>query len=311
MPTSITTLAALTALAAAATFAAPVLAATTADTPKDNDEPKIASYSVDIEAKLLSDRRNRGISDSFNNPGAQVTITAAHESGIIGLLEIGSVSKVVFPEGNRLLVLGATGYRWGNHDGWHYGVGIAREWFPGAKAIDAPTGFDETFTPTGTVTTNFNTTYGVFEFGYKLLEARYLYVLSEDLRGNNTAVLCGSAYLPQVLAGGDPSKAIACYNQGFKHSGGSHLLDFDIKYPIAPKTKLTAHLGYQKTHNFRDADLLDYKFGVLRSEWGFDFGAEVVGAKLRNRDLAIVTDTNGHSKRLDQTALLLTVGKKF
>lgn len=283
-----------------------------ADAPSGSDEPKIASYSIDVEAKVLSDRRNRGISDTFNNPGAQMTITAAHESGFIGLLEVGTVSKDVFPEGNRLLVLGATGYRWGKHDGWHFGLGLAREWFPGAKAIDAPTGFDwSTFTPTGTVTTNFNTTYGVFEFGYKLLEMRYLYVMSQDLRGNNTAVLCGSAYLPQLLAGGDPSKAMACYDQGFKHSGGSHLLDMDIKYPIAPQTKLTAHLGFQKLHNFRDGDLLDYKFGVIRTEWGFDFGAEVVGANLRNRDLAIVTDSHGKSKRLDSTALLLSVGKRF
>jgi hypothetical protein len=283
-----------------------------ASQPAQPDEPKLASYALDIEAKLVSDRRNRGISDSYNRPGAQITFTYAHESGVIALLELGSVSKDVFPESNGLLALVATGYRWGKHDGWHYGAGIARELFPKAKARDLPTGIDfSTGEPTGLVTTGFNTTYLVAEFGYKLLEGRYLYVASEDLRGNNTAVLCGSAYLPGLLAGGDPTKAINCYSQGFKHSRGSHLLDFDIKYPISGQTKLTGHVGFQQLHNFRDGDLFDYKFGAIHTLHGFDIGLEVIGASLRNRDLAIVTEASGKTKRLDQTALLLSIAKRF
>lgn len=299
---------------AAATFIVSSLALSSsalAQTKAADSEPQIQNYSVDFEAKLLSDRRNRGISDSFNRAGAQLTMTAVHGSGFIGLMEVGTVSKDVFPDSNGWLVLGALGYRWGKHDSWHFGVGMAREWFPDAKVNDAPTGFDETFTPTGTTSTRFHTTYAVLEFGYKLLEGRYLYVTSEDLRGNNTATLCGGAYLPAILAGGDPTKGFTCYSQGFKHTGGSHLLDFDIKYPLNGQTKLTAHLGYQKLHNFSDGDLFDYKFGLIHTRWGLDFGAEVVGTSLKNRDLAVVTAANGTVKRLDQTIVLLSVGKRF
>ncbi|HYD81394.1 MAG TPA: hypothetical protein VEC06_16425 [Paucimonas sp.] len=276
------------------------------------EEPKIQSYSIDVEAKVLSDRRNRGISDTFRRPSAELTVTAAHESGVIGYLQLGGVRKEVFPESDGVLVTGALGYRWGRHDGWHFGVGAAQEWFPGAKASGAPTGFDwSTGNPTGFTDTKFDTTYGVFEFGHGIVEARYLYVLSKDLRGNNTATLCGTAYLPQLLAGGDPSKAIACYGDGFKRTGGSHLLDVDIKYPLDGRTKLTLHAGYQKTRNFGDANLFDYRLGVVHTRWGFDFGAEVVGVSLKNRDFAVAVDSAGNSKQLDETALVVSVGKRF
>lgn len=276
------------------------------------DEPVIQSYSVDVEAKFITDRKNRGLSDTFNLPGAELSVTAAHESGVIGYLQLGSVRKEIFPETNGLAVTGALGYRWGNPDAWHFGVGAAREWFPKAEARDTPTGFDwATFTPTGVTNTKFNTTYGLFEFGYGEIEARYLYVLSEDLRGNNTATICGSAFLVPLMNGADPTKAMACYDRGFLHTGGSHLLEVTIKHRLNGQTSLVAHAGFQKTKHFRDGDIFDYKLGVVHTRWGFDWGAEVAGAKVRDSDLAIVFDSSGRSKHVDRTALILSVAKKF
>jgi hypothetical protein len=136
-------------------------------------------------------------------------------------------------------------------------------------------------------------------------------VLSDDIRGNNTSTICGPTYLPAVLAGGDPSKAIACYADGFKRTGGSHLLDVGIKHRLNGQTMLVLHAGYQKTHNFRDADIFDYKAGIVYTQWGLDFGAEISGAKVRNSELAVVYDNAGNTKRVDRTALILSVAKRF
>ncbi len=275
-------------------------------------EPVLQSYSLDIEAKVLTDRKNRGVSDTYNRAGAELTFEAVLETGLVGYLQFGTVRKEIFPDTNGLQITGALGYRWGNPDGWHFGVGVAQEWFPGSKVNQAPTGIDwTTGEPTGLTDTKFDTTYGVFEFAYGIVEARYLYVASEDLRGNNTAIICGSTYMPAVMAGGDPSKAIACYAPGFKHSRGSHLLDVGVEHKLSGQTKLVAHVGLQKMRNFRDADLVDYKLGLVHTRWGFDFGAEVAGAKLRNRELAVVLDSDGNSKEVDRTALILSVAKRF
>jgi hypothetical protein len=276
------------------------------------EEPVVQSYSLDIEAKVLTDRKNRGVSDTYNRPGAELTMEAVHESGLVGYLQLGTVRKEIFPDTNGLQVTGALGYRWGNPDGWHFGVGAAKEWFPGSKVDDAPTGIDwSTGEPTGVTNTKFDTTYGVLEFAWGVVEARYLYVVSEDLRGNNTAIICGSTYMPAVMAGGDPSKAIACYDAGFKHSRGSQLLDVGIEHKLDGRNKLIAHIGVQKMRNFRDADLVDYKLGIVHTRWGLDFGAELAGAKLRNRELAVVLDSSGKTKKVDRAAIILSLAKRF
>jgi hypothetical protein len=276
------------------------------------EEPVLQSYSLDIEAKVLTDRKNRGVSDTYNRPGAELTVEAVHESGLVGYLQLGTVRKEIFPDTNGLQVTGALGYRWGQPDGWHFGLGAAQEWFPGAKVNDAPTGIDwTTGEPTGLANTKFDTTYGVFEFAYGIIEARYLYVLSKDLRGNNTAIICGSTYMPAVLAGGDPSKAIACYDGRFKRSRGSHLLDIGIEKPLDGRNKLVAHLGFQKMNNFRDADLVDYRLGLVHTRWGFDFGAELAGAVLRNRELAVVLDSAGNSRKVDKATVIVSLAKRF
>ena len=45
--------------------------------------------------------------------------------------------------------------------------------------------------------------------------------------------------------------------------------------------------------------------------WGFVFGAEIAGAKARERELFVATDGNGVSRRLDRTAVILSVAKRF
>lgn len=292
-------------------------ATTTVHAAAPAEEPQIQSYSIDYEIKAVTDRRTRGVSDTYNRAGAEFTLNAAHESGLLGYLQIGSVSKTLFPSGNGATITGAVGYRSGDPERLHYGVGIAKEWFPGAHA-EAPTGVDWETTAatgvpsfTGMVDTRFDTSYLVAELGWGRLEGRYLYVLSRDFRGNNTATLCGSTYLMPALMGGDPTQAINCYGSGLQHSGGTHLLDLDYKYPLNGQTKLIAHLGYQKVKHFAGLDGWDYRLGVVHTRWGLDFSADLLGAALRNRDFANVADTNGHTRRVDSATVVLGIAKRF
>ena len=273
-------------------------------------EPEIASYSIDTTLKLSSDRKSRGVSDSFGRPGLELTVEAAHESGLVAQFQLGTVSAVSFPESNRLNPLLGVGWRGGNPDGLHYGVGAAREWFTRAKVLGAPTGFDASFNPTGLMDSRFHTSYLLGELGWGMFTARYLQVVSRDFRGLNTSTVC-AGYIPGVLAGGDPSNAINCYGAGLQHSKGTQLLDLELDYPLNGSTKLLAHLGWQRVRNFRAMDTMDYRLGLEHTRWGVVWGAELAGARPRERELFLATDSHGKTRRLYANKLILSVAKRF
>lgn len=278
-----------------------------------SDEPVIQSYAIDYEAKLITDRRTNGLSDTFLRPGAEFTINAAHESGVIGFLQLGSVARANFPESKLWTAVAAVGYRWGNPQGWHYGVGLAQEMFPGAQVKDAPK--NPFVDPTDTINTRFDTTFAVLELGYGIVEARYLNVLSKDFRGNNTAVVCGSRFAPEFDAymGGlaDPTAAMACYGDSVQHSKGSQLLSIDTKYPLANNTKLVGHVGYTEVKHFSQVTTIDYKLGVAHTQWGLDFELDAVAARMKDRSYAVTYDVYGNTKRIDRTALVASIAKRF
>jgi hypothetical protein len=295
---------------AASAFAATASHAVTVPPP---DEPELASYQLDIEAKVLSDRRNRGVSDTNNGPGAELNFSFAHQSGFVAVADFGTVSKIQFPNGDHATALLAGGYRWGDPDAWHFGVGLAQELFPGAK-VDAPTGLapvvDDSgqvvgLEPTGMRTTHFDTTYAVLEFGWKLLEGRYLYVLSKDYRGGNSSTIC-PLYLPDAAA------ALACYARGDFRTGGTQMIDLDIKYPIAPHTNLLGHLGYENVPHFSGFDFVDWRAGAsYELPYGFTVSAEAVGAATKTHALFVATSTTGKTEATDKTTVVVALSKKW
>ena len=84
------------------------------------DEPKSSRMRSTREVKLSSDRKTRGVSDTFNRPGAELTVDAARVRSARPL-QLASVSKVTFPQqqtgSNPTLALG---WRGGNPEGLHY-----------------------------------------------------------------------------------------------------------------------------------------------------------------------------------------------
>lgn len=272
-------------------------------------EPEIQSYSIDMEAKVLTDRRTNGLSDTYRRPGAEFTVTAAHESGFLGYLQLGTVAKESFPDGNKTTALAALGYRWGKPDGWHFGAGAAHEMFPGSS-VEVP---DSLINPTELVKTNFDTTFGLFEFGYGIVEARYLLVLSKDFRGNNTSTVCATAAQIDTIKGSETfAKTFECYDRGYHNSRGSQLLQVEAKIPLNSNTKLFTHLGYTAVHNFSFLNTLDYKLGVIHTRWGFDFEADIVGGSMRDSYYGNAVNLEGTSvKRIDKPALMASIAKRF
>lgn len=284
------------------------------------DEPKIAEVASEVRVRVFSDRRVGGVSETFRKPGAELHLEAAHASGLVGVAEVATVSKFSYPQGDGYTVLLAGGYRWGDPDRWHFGVGAAHEMFPGSKIKEAPTGFDVAvtaeglqLTPTGALDFDFDTSYALFEFGFGALEARYLYTVSKDFRGANTAGVCGT-FLSFAIPTGDLqniTNALACYDRGNLRSRGTQLLDVDYKYSLDGRTTLLAHAGIKRVKNFAEADITDWKVGVQHKRWGVDWIAEVVGATIKAPELYSAVSSSGEVKRLDTTALILTASYSF
>nr|WP_237882516.1 TorF family putative porin [Pseudomonas sp. PGPR40] len=267
---------------------------------------EVASYAVDITARISSDIRTRGVSDSLNRPGAKITVQVAHESGLVALAEFTTVSKKQFLEGNGAGVLLAGGYRFGDPEAWHFGLGLAAEMFPGAQ-YKAPNRFDfNTFTLTDERSTNYNSQFAVLEIGYGALEGRVARVLSKTYRGANTGGVCGTLLLYRE----DPTKGLECYAKGDRNSRGSMLYDLDYKYALGMNTSLKLHAGYQQLENFSEGNFADYGVGLLHHWWGVDWGVDWVTTKTRARELYLADD-DGHTRATDDSSWVFSVSRQF
>lgn len=265
-----------------------------------------ASFAVTTDVKLTTDQRSRGVSDSLNGPGAKVSVQVAHESGLVGLAEFATVSRKQFLDGAGLGVTLAGGYRFGDPDGWHYGLGLATELFPGAK-FQAPPGFNmETGEPADWRSTRYNSAFAVAEIGYGNLEARVLNVISKTYRGANTGGVCGT--MLSLMA--DPTPALECYGRGDHNSRGSWLFDVGYKHPINPTTTLNLHAGYQRIANFKEANFSDYSVGITHKHWGFNWTAEWMTTRTRVRELYVAMDGT-RARATDNSRVVLSVSRSF
>lgn len=272
--------------------------------------PETESFAVNTEVKVLSDQRTRGISDSLNGPVLKLTVQVAHQSGFIGQAELSTVSNKQFTNSNGAALTLAGGYRFGDPEAWHFGVGLATEIFPDAK-FNAPHGLDlSTGSPTDSRSTNYDTTFAVLEAGYGALDTRFLSVISDTYRGADTGGVCGqmldiSQDRPQLQ-----TQMMDCYARGDKNSRGSWLLDVDYKYDITGSTALNLHAGYQKVANFEEADFSDVAIGVTHKRWGYEWTANWVSTNTRVRELYVTRDGNS-LQSTDNAKLVLGVSRRF
>lgn len=267
---------------------------------------EVPTYVLDKDLTLMNDLRTRGLSDSLMKPALKFSMQLAHETGFIALLEAVNVNKTQFPNGRGLDFTLGTGYRFGDPEAWHFGLGFAAELFPGAK-VEAPHGFDlESFTPTDMRYTSYNSRFAVFEFGYGNIEGRLLDVVSKTYRGADTGTICGA--LLQFSA--DPTRAIECYARGDHNSRGSLLFDLTYKTPIAPYTTLTLHAGRQRVAHFSEANFNDYRIGLTRKQWGFEWNADWVMTRNKVREIYLTLDGD-KARATDNDKLVLSVTRRF
>ncbi|KWA74748.1 hypothetical protein WL30_09235 [Burkholderia ubonensis] len=270
------------------------------------DDVDIASYTVAPTIGLMSDVRTRGISDSMNGPGARLSIEVAHESGLVGVAEINNVSRKEFTNGDGINITLASGWRFGNPDKWHFGVGLATEIFPGAK-FDAPQAFDfVNQVPTNVTSTHYNTYYALLELGYGDLQGRIIDVISKNYRGANTGGVCGA--MLQFM--GDPTRALECYARGEHGSRGTLLFDLEYKYAIRSDTTLNLHAGYQKVANFPEANSFDYSIGLTHVRWGFQWNLSWIAAIVKTPALYAVQDGSS-VKSTSKPTFFASITRKF
>lgn len=287
-------------------------------------DAQMATFAFEGEIRLVSDNRNRGTSDSNKKPTIKASLSAAHASGMIGFLEAVGVSRKVFPDASGVGLTAALGWRSGDPDAWHYGVGLAREQIVGGKL---PTSEDLDFSPlfgdppgapvpVRPYDAKFNSNFLVFELGYGQVDGRLLYVASRNYRGVDTGTVCATlggfaATLdPTTAAFGDAlNKTVDCYGRGYHNSRGTMLLDLDYKIPFNSNlTWVTLHAGYQYVPNFAAASFADFKVGITHKWAGVEVSAEAMKARTRDRVLFKNVD---FSKSLDDAAVVLSVAKKF
>jgi hypothetical protein len=270
---------------------------------------EVATYQLDTAVTLLSDQRTRGISDSLMQPALKLSANFAHESGMVAIAEIVTVSQKQFLNGKGLDVTLGGGYRFGNPEGWHFGTGLATEIFPDAK-FDAPHNVDwMTGTPLDVRSTGYNTGFAVLEIGYGAIEGRILDVLSKTYRGADTGGVCG-ALLQFAADPMNPTKAMDCYARGDHNSQGSLLYDLDYKIAVAPATTLTLHVGYQNVANFAEANFTDYRIGLMRKQWGFEWSADYYTTRTKARELYLTQDGTD-VRAVNNSKVVLSVSHKF
>jgi hypothetical protein len=270
------------------------------------DEHDAVTNQLSTEVKLLSDQRTRGISDSLMQPAAKLGLEFAHESGFVAVADIVNVSKKQFLDGQGLGLTMGTGYRFGDPEAWHFGVGLAAEIFPGAK-FNAPHSFDmNTGTPADFRDTNYNSTFAVLEIDYGPIEGRIINVLSKTYRGADTGGVCGA----MLQFATDPTQALNCYARGDQNSRGTLLFDIDYRVNIASATTLTLHAGRQQVANFPEANFNDFRVGLTRKQWGLNWGVDWVKTQTKARELYLVQDGD-HLRATDSARVVASVSHRF
>lgn len=270
----------------------------------------IASYQFENQIKLMSEQRTRGVSDSLLRPSLKWSTQFVHASGFVALVEIAGVSKKQFLDGDGLGITAAAGYRFGDPDAWHAGVGLATERFPGAR-FTAPHSFDpETGTPADFRTTDYDSDFAVLELGYGAVEGRVLYVLSKTYRGADTGGVC--AQILQFAA--DPGVALRCYARGEHDSRGTLLGDLNYQIPLLPSllpsTSVRLHAGYQKLANFSEGSFADYQVGITHKRWGFDWNLDWVSTRVNAHELYWVQDGD-RIRKTDRDTFVASIGYTF
>jgi hypothetical protein len=262
--------------------------------------PSAKSIDFEVETRITTNRSTRGVSESALRPSASITVNAIHESGFAALVELATVSKTVFTDGQSILLFGG-GYRGGDSEGVRYGVGAYYEMFPGAK-YEAPMDLNDLASGT-TQKRKFNTGYALFELGYGIFDIRYEHSLSKYFRGVSSGSVC-----PFLQ---DPTAQLDCYTRGDVSSRGTGYLSVIAKYKLNSNWQIGGHIGTQRVSNFSVLNLTDVRFSIDYLTGNWILGADLTSANVRDKALYRFQRSNGSTYQANQTQIALRAAYKF
>lgn len=266
---------------------------------------------ANLSLSLLSDSRERGLSNSANRPSAKAALELLHASGLFAELELLRVSKAQYPGGSGLRTQLAGGYRWGDPDTWHYELTLLHTRFPGSaqtgladyrEVLDPVSGevvdLEPVLTRVKPTTTELQA-----RLSYDQFSLRYYQTLSRDFYGINSETICAALE--------DPLLSYECLQQGPQHSRGSVYLELAYRYRVGKAGSLEARVGRQRVRHFREFDTTSFSLEYRHLWRGFEFSAALVGARPRERELYRVNVGDGRSRDSARTTLVLGLARGF
>lgn len=261
--------------------------------------------------ELLSDSRERGLSNSANRPGARVVLELLHSTGIFGEIELTSVSKAQYPGGRGLRVQANAGYRFGDPDGWMFEVGAQQSRFPGARQpggrgyeldIDAASGefLNASLLPTAV---SFTTTEAFASVRRGPASIKYFHTISRDFFGISGQSVCAGIT--------DFAASFNCFERGAAHSRGSQYLELEFRQPLSRNALLAARYGNQRVRNWSGFDTRSFSLDYRHSWRAFELSIGVTRAKSREKGVYDVQLSGGRVRDPTRTTLALTAGYAF
>ncbi|KAB2900329.1 MAG: hypothetical protein F9K35_07075 [Burkholderiaceae bacterium] len=260
---------------------------------------------------IVTDSRERGLSNSAGRPAARASIEWLHASGAFAELELLSISKHQYPQGLGMRMQAAGGYRWGDPDGWHYEAGGQYSRFPGSTlkggsgyhlVLDPEGGdiIDATLIPAQTSPT----TAELFgRISYQNLSVRYYHTVSRNFYGIGTNTVCPA--IPDFEA------SFECFQGGARNTRGSGYLEWAYLHRLSKAASLELRLGYQRVRNFHDFNTRSFSLEYRHLWRDYEFSVAAVGARARSREVYEVDVGGGQQRNSARTRLVLGVSHRF
>lgn len=231
----------------------------------------------------------RGVSQTWNEPAIQGGFDYSHSSG----LYLGTWGSNV--SGNQYTNASMEwdfygGYNGKINDDLGYTAGLIYVVYPGGKTSVTPP--DKKWD-----TAELNA--GI---SWKWLSAKVSYTLTNWYGIGKDGGFIPVHFATGVSSADDPANP--------DDSKGSIYTELNFAYELPAKVNLIAHLGHQKIENYKELDYTDWKIGVAKEYFGFNFAAAYTDTNVKDYTLYHFV-ANGDDKELANGKFFVTVSKTF
>jgi len=269
------------------------------------------SFSLGGRIEVTTDSRERGISNTANQPGARLVGEMLHSSGVFAEIELTGVDIDQYPSGQGLRAQLNGGYRFGSPEGWLFELGAQHSQFPGASqsggqgytlVTDEMSGdlIDAKLIP---ASVSFNTTEVFAGIHNGPFSVKYFYTLSPAFFGISGTIVCPA--LP------DLQDSISCFQRDAQHSRGSDYVELEYAPRLSKSTTMIFRLGYQRVRNWEDFNTRNFAV-ELRQKWrSLDLALALTGARSQRSGAYDIKRSDNRIIDPTKTTLVFTAGYAF